>query len=49
MAAPNTYRKGTAIGSAEHVYTQKSTFHQGKILPLEYTILYAQEETRRIY
>lgn len=42
-------KKGTAIGSAEHPYTQKSTFYQGRILPLQLTILYVQEETRKIY
>lgn len=43
------YRKDTATGSAEHVYTQNSAFYQGKVLPLWHTILYVQEETRKIF
>jgi len=34
VAAQSNYRKGTATGSTDHIYTQKWTFYHKKMLPL---------------
>lgn len=43
-----SHRKDTAAGSANMFIHKIKLSAQGKVLPLQHTILYAQEETRKI-